>query len=62
MTGWQPIETAPRDGTWVLLGYYSEGSKGPPVVACWLRSYWWGGGVHFNDGPSHWQLLLEPPK
>jgi hypothetical protein len=43
MTEWQPIETAPKDGTWVLLcggkityGWDSE-SYPPSVVGQWAR-------------------------
>ena len=58
---WQPIETAPKDGTWVLL------SDGQTI---WYGQYGWdeeGDAVFFADGPgirdcTHWMPLPEPPK
>ena len=61
---WQPIETAPKDGTHVLL---------------WPSPYWGGDSLSggyatahkrwFADGsgsetisPTHWQPLPPPPK
>lgn len=71
-TGWQPIETAPRDGTNVLLwnGYHME-------VASWgYTNPWkhredWCVGQCFGDynsystadEPTHWHPLpAEPTK
>jgi hypothetical protein len=65
MNGWKPIETAPKDGTSILLsdgkwvgeGYYSEHSGGT----------WWEAGSHWTDAhdgqiyPTHWQPLPPPP-
>ena len=58
---WQPIETAPKDGTNVLLydamtirvGYYRTASP-----AGWrsLPAHW-----HL-DMSTHWMPLLEPPR
>lgn len=65
-TGWQPIETAPKDGTWILLWQPDNG----PNIACWMdRDFpWW----FIDDGkhgpyavrgadPTHWQPVPDPP-
>jgi hypothetical protein len=70
MTDWQPIETAPKDGTSVLVygpwkGEFSQ-LKHPheiwrghchPVSKLWFIS----GTLEFVD-PTHWMPLPEPPK
>lgn len=66
MSEWQPIETAPKDGTPVLL---YEPSEDPTVhVAEWGIGDW-----HLCDfdpgydlvqravNPTHWMPLPEPP-
>ena len=64
MNGWQPIETAPKDGTQVLLAcgsdyvdaghYWRNANKRNP------RERWmWNGWPIFE--PTHWQPLPEPP-
>jgi hypothetical protein len=66
---WKPIETAPQDGTWMLL-YFA----GPHYykIAFWSEQsadwYDWQGaqGVSasltaYGDRPTHWMLLPEPP-
>ena len=65
---WQPIETAPRDGTRVLISCVGEcGTEWMYVAWCkgirWRlierkdRSY-----IEVNDQPTHWMPLPEPPK
>lgn len=63
--GWQPIETAPKDGTslmvWcadreiVTLAFWLEGND--------VRKGYWSG--HYEtitpDEPTHWQPLPQPP-
>ena len=75
MMGWQPIETAPRDGTWVLLkggtidteGYAASatGTLPPMVAARWDEwgawFYGWSEGWWrcHYENPTHW-LPLPP--
>lgn len=62
MTQWQPIETAPRDGEWLLvfdpiegvtLAIFapSEGIFRSPYVE-----------VDFELKPTHWMPLPSPPR
>jgi len=60
-SGWQPIETAPRDGTWVLV------YAGDTHVACFSdytsKDQWWtqGASLLSDPHPTHWQPLPPPP-
>lgn len=67
-TRWQPIATAPKDGTNVLL----VNRKGNIAAGLWMNSLsgtgWWlrGGDrpdTFFNDhhGPTHWMPLPAAP-
>ena len=74
MTGWQPIETAPRDGTRVWLWLADEGFA---VLGIWrplikpepdeAPEMWWLPEMNFwqtDDGLhdiTHWQPLPDPP-
>lgn len=62
---WQPIDTAPKDGTWVLL----FGTPGViPHVGRWLDEGWRNS--HYGErepywrfsGLTHWMPLPEAPK
>lgn len=70
MTKWQPIETAPRDGTEVVV--YCPGQRHPVFTASYI--YGWSCSVEgryspmddfFGDEdkkPTHWMPLPEPPQ
>jgi hypothetical protein len=68
---WQPIETAPKDGTWFL------GFRVSPFAECQIQVWHWmkdilpefQGWQNANDTcdfeedwPTHWMPLPEPPK
>lgn len=60
---WQPIETAPKDGTRVLL-HSPDTHLYTPVLGTWVetKERWeeWGG--YYPCNPTHWMPLPEPPK
>ena len=68
--GWRPIETAPKDGTRVLLlnDLREFGSDRVIVEAMWRtasQSAWWScpvRGGYIGENPTHWMPLPEPPK
>lgn len=69
--GWQPIETAPKDGTRVLLWFEWHDL---PVVGDFRYGRWWsvhslGGNLAYPNGmdweevmkPAYWRPLPAPP-
>jgi uncharacterized protein DUF551 len=64
MSDWQPIESAPKDGTRVLCSF----CKGEaPEVLYFSQGMWYSelereGQSSFIFQPSHWMPLPEPPK
>lgn len=67
MSEWQPIETAPKDGSSILLftgtgmieGNWSFGRWDQGVI---YATYDGCGGTAFESNPTHWMPLPEPPK
>ena len=64
---WQPIETAPKDGTRVLLfvppygpstGHYKDRSNWGPSASNWYAH----AALNKEAEPTHWMPLPEPPK
>lgn len=65
VSGWQPIETAPKDGNWIIL------TDGKDVrTAYWAVShYFWcltaddnSYGTETFDNPTHWMPIPSFPK
>lgn len=70
--GWQPISTAPKDGTPILAyqpgGTYGNGVQYPESVgiAYWreadsLNPAMWSGPYNPRDYPTHWMRMPLPP-
>lgn len=59
---WQPIETAPKDGT-EILGLKIHGDEARYYLLSWQK---YGGGFEDSEGfgseSTHWMPLPEPPK
>jgi hypothetical protein len=66
---WQPIETAPKDGTWILIykpfnlcGFDdSEWFLGKYMVR-WFDGYWCISQNQMLEYPTHWMPLPNPPQ
>ena len=71
MSEWQPIETAPKDGTWVLacggiLDVYPAEDVPPMVAVRWQQNWWLVSAVDAGqllsyERPTHWMPLPAPP-
>lgn len=68
-TEWQPIETAPKDGTRILAivaGRHPDTGEPfiPDVVEWdggrWFSENWWDDNALYS--PTHWMPLPNPPK
>ena len=77
MSDWQPIDTAPKDGTWILLGGgRTDDEKGDRSIAVgqwtnylngsetewhWQFAWYDGGYYGFYEEPTHWMQLPKAP-
>ena len=60
---WQPIETAPKDGTKVLIFVMGKNVMQASYSRC--NEYWidcWCSNMSGVYSPTHWQPLPKPPK
>lgn len=57
---WQPIETAPKDETTIMLYFPDK----PPCVGFWsyVSRNWCLFSAYRETRPTHWAEILEPPK
>ncbi len=78
MSEWQPIESAPKDGTWILLGggrtddeddartiavgQWTNYLNGGTTSWHWQFAWYDGGYYGAYNNPTHWMPLPEPPK
>lgn len=62
-TGWQPIETAPRDGRWFLAFGTHSRNLSTQMVIRWDGDRWQSSDDGFAPylTPIHWMPLPEPP-
>lgn len=58
-TTWQPIESAPKDGTCVLLAY--RVSRLASTTVGWFNGEKWRDEENTDLGPTHWMPLPDPP-
>jgi len=66
---WQPIDTAPKDGTAILLWPYGHfefwnGAAEAEVVLgyCTEDEEWFNPEARLSFKPTHWMPLPEPPE
>jgi hypothetical protein len=64
--GWQPIATAPKDGTWILVWANHAGVEKRADVLHWSdewdgSTFGWCNDEYMVGGVTHWQPLPPPP-
>lgn len=59
---WRPIETAPKDGTAILVWRAHEPGRElrRMGIDMWVGGCWWNSRRDMQ--PTHWQPLPAPPK
>lgn len=58
---WQPIETAPMDGTTVLTYCNYVDAENGPFAVLKYQFGWVDSGCGCVGDPTHWMFLPEPP-
>lgn len=62
MTDWQPIETAPKDGTPILVWIDDHVAEVEWDEDGWIGVWEDISSSSGDDYPTHWMPLPEPPK
>lgn len=68
MSDWQPIETAPKDGSAFYVWLPNWNGRGPLVRTAWLFGGWANeflNGINANPEkfkPTHWMPITPPTK
>ncbi len=66
MTGWQPIESAPKDGTVIDLWWQEDNDQGYRIPDCHFRDddFWIddSGNLIAAQYVSHWMPIPAPPE
>jgi hypothetical protein len=66
MSDWQPIETAPKDGSAILLwpGAKIWTDQMTPAIGWYARGFGWtcSSAGASGDIATHWMPLPEPPR
>lgn len=57
-SGWRTMDSAPRDGTWILI-YYSDVCM--PTFAFWAGGHWQSNRLGTNT-PRFWRYPPAPPE
>lgn len=60
MNEWQPIETAPKDGSFILV-FVPESRLSTIQVACYCETFWKNCYRVVISEPSHWIPIPESP-
>jgi hypothetical protein len=58
-SGWRPIDSAPRDGTRVMM--WGAGWDAPQTHTWWNEANAEIELRHWHDPPTHWMPLPPPP-
>jgi len=61
MADWQPIETAPKDGSRLLAGYLHKGQWVYRIAHTGALDRWLSDPGDWAIQPTHWMHLPDPP-